>query len=148
MKRITLTALRLGLLVAVSLALFSGLSIAAPQADNADEMVKKCITALGGQKGVASFRDFSAKGDLIVYIMNMELSGTIKLINKGRKNRMDGEVNFSNNMMGITLAFDGKAGWMDRMGTLAGKPALNFQSDLDHTLLLLLDKNSVFSIAW
>jgi hypothetical protein len=48
--------------------------------------------------------------------------------------------------MKVTRSFDGKLAWMERMGTISDQPPLNDLSDLDHTPLLLLEKDAGLSL--
>jgi|GEM_PF-1144463 len=116
-------------------------------AQNPKEIVEKCVTAMGGEEAIKKHQDFCSEGEVKISIRMMELSGKLKMIQKERKSWLRGEVTFGNNVFTMTLAFDGKTGWMDRLGTISDQPSLNFESDLDHTLSLLTEKNATFSLA-
>jgi hypothetical protein len=111
------------------------------------EIVSKCVNALGGEEAIKKHMDFSAEGEMKISIRMMELSGKLKMIKKQRKSWIKAEVTLGNNLFIMILAFDGKTAWMDRLNTIADQPALNFESDLDHTLSLLTEKNATFSLA-
>lgn len=116
-------------------------------AQNPKEIVSKCVNALGGEEAIKKHLDFSAEGELKISIRMMELSGKLKMIKKERKSWIKAEITFGNNVFIMILAFDGKTAWMDRLNTIADQPSLNFESDLDHTLSLLSEKNATFSLA-
>jgi len=116
-------------------------------AQTAREIVNKCITALGGETAIRNFSNYKAAGELKLSFGQRQVSGKLTLIQKGEKYRMQGEVTFGSSLFTVVRAFDGSAGWMERMGTIVDQPALNYQSDADHTPSLLLEKEAAFSLA-
>lgn len=110
-----------------------------------DEIVKKCIDAMGGEETIKKHLDFKAEGEMKMTYGMMEFAGKIEAIRKNRKSWNKIKVTFQGTEIVAFTAFDGKKGWMDRMGTIADQPALNSESELDHTPLLLLEKDAVFT---
>ncbi len=125
----------------ISLALWS------QDAQAAKEIVGKCVAALGGEEAVKKQLDFSAEGQFKIAMRMMELSGEVKWIFQVPKSWSKFKVSFAGTEVTQTQAFDGKRGWMERMGTLADQPALNNESDLAHSIGLLVEKNASFSLA-
>lgn len=111
------------------------------------EIVAKCIAALGGEAAVKKQLDYSAEGKFKIAMRMMEISGDVKWIFQNPKSWNKFKVIFGGNEITQTQAFDGKNGWMERMGTLADQPALNNESDLAHDISLLIEKNASFSPA-
>jgi len=111
------------------------------------EIVKRCIDAMGGEETIKKSLDFKAEGDMKMTYGMMEFSGKIEAVMKNRKSWNKIKVTFQGTEIVAFMAFDGESGWMERMGTVADQPALNFESDLDHTPLLLLEKDAVFTAA-
>jgi hypothetical protein len=119
-----------------------GLWSQAPEA-----IVKKCVEALGGEEAIKKHLDFSGEGDFSLSLRGMELAGDFKLIQKDKKLWNKIKVTFAGNEVTQTMAFDGKKAWMERMGNIADQPSLNYESDQDHSLELLVEKNAVFTAA-
>lgn len=109
------------------------------------DTVKKCVEALGGEAGIQKSLNFSADGIMKMSFGNMEFTGKIKTVRQGRKNWARVEIKFGGNTFVVFQAYDGKTAWMDRMNTVADQPSLNNESELDHTLTLLLEKDAKFS---
>lgn len=109
------------------------------------EIVKKCIQAMGGEESIKKHLDFKGQGDMKMAFGTMEFSGKIEAVRKNRKSWNRITVTFQGTEVVAFMAFDGKNGWIERMGTVADQAALNFDSDLDHTPLLLLEKDAVFT---
>jgi hypothetical protein len=110
------------------------------------EVVNKCINAHGGEKGIGNFSNFKAEGEGHITFGTRRITAKIKMIQKGKKSRAQMEVSFGNSEFKFVRAFDGKTAWMDRMGTIAIQPSLDFQSDADHTPALLLEKSAGFKV--
>jgi hypothetical protein len=110
------------------------------------EIVNQCITTLGGEEGVRNFTNFKAIGEIHFFFGTRSFKGDVTIIKKGKKNLLKGEFTFGGSKMKMVRSFDGKSAWMDRMGTISDQPALNDLSDLDHTPLLLLEKDAAFSL--
>ncbi len=130
----------------IIITLLSLLIVLGMGAQNPKEIVEKCVTAMGGEEAIKKHLDFRSEGEVKISIQMMELSGKLKMIKKEKKSWIRGEVTFGNNVITMVLAFDGKTAWMDRLGTISDQPSLNFESDLDHTLSLLTEKNATFSL--
>ncbi|UCH94460.1 MAG: hypothetical protein JSV88_29900 [Candidatus Aminicenantes bacterium] len=130
-------------LVLSVLVFLSGLAVSA---QTPREIVDQCITTLGGEEGVRNFSNYKAEGEIGFSFGPRTFTGEITMIQKGRKSRMKGEFDFRGTVMTIIRAFDGKNAWADRLGTIVDQPALNYQSDLDHTPLVLLEKEASFSL--
>lgn len=110
------------------------------------EIVNQCITTLGGEEGVRNFSNYKAAGELYFSFEWGTYTGKFTMINKGRKSCLKGEFDIGGSGFTILEVFDGKNAWVGRMGNIADKPALNWLSDLDHTPLLLLEKDATFSL--
>jgi len=116
-------------------------------AQNPKEVIEKCINALGGEEAVMKFSDYHAKGEVKLSMRGMELPGKLESIVIGRRvwNRI--ELTFGRETYTMLMAYDGESAWMDRMGTIVDQPSLNYESDSDHGIPLLIEKDAVFSIA-
>jgi hypothetical protein len=130
----------------IIITLLSFLIVLGMWAQNPKEIVEKCVTAMGGEEAIKKHLDFRSEGEVKISIQMMELSGKLKMIKKEKKSWTRGEVTFGNNVFTMILVFDGKTAWMDRLGTISDQPSLNFESDLDHTLSLLTEKNATFTL--
>jgi hypothetical protein len=75
-----------------------------------------------------------------------ELTGTIEIIEKGNRKRTKTELAFGKSTFVVINAFDGETAFSERQGRIIDKPALNYESDLDHTLGVLIDSGAVFSL--
>ncbi|MCP5107297.1 MAG: outer membrane lipoprotein-sorting protein [bacterium] len=132
------------LIIFLALVMFMGLW--AQNSQNPNEIVKKCIAALGGEEGIKKHANLSADGEFKI-VMNMgEFTGKLKLVRKNAKIWMKVDVTFRGSNFMVLQAFNGKIAWKDQFGTVADQPELNYKSDADHTLELLLEKKAVFSI--
>jgi hypothetical protein len=116
------------------------------QAANAGDIVKKCVAALGGEDAIKNFADFKGVGDMKAYFGSRELPGTVTIIRKGLKNRTEAEVKFGSQTMSMIQAYDGKDAWMSFRGNIVNQPALNSQSDADHTMALLVEASATFAL--
>ncbi len=143
-KQISITPTILCLLVLFTLFSFSRPAMA--QGSGADALVKKAVAALGGEKAIQAFADYEAEGDVKVTYFGRELAGTIKMVQKGPKRYQKVKMTFGSREFLVIEAYDGKVTWRDMMGTLADQPSLNHQSDLDHTVDLLIKKGVKFTM--
>jgi len=116
-------------------------------AQNPKEIVEKCVNALGGEEAVKKFSNYKAKGEVKISMRGMELSGKLETIQIGRNVWNRTEIKFGRDVFTMLMAYDGEAAWMDRMGTIVDQPALNYESDFDHSFALLIEKEAVFSLA-
>ena len=117
------------------------------RAQTAEEIVNKCITALGGETAIKNYSNYKAAGEMKLYFGQRHISGKVTMIQKGVKSRMKGEISFGSREYTLLRAYDGTTAWMEQRGTVIDRPALNFQSDADHTPSLLLEKGATFSLA-
>jgi outer membrane lipoprotein-sorting protein len=121
--------------------------LAAPlPAQTPGEIAAKCVKALGGEAGIKNYSNYKAKGGLEISFGPRMFTGEATVIQKGEKYRLDFHMKIRSNVYSISTVFDGQAAWMDRRGYIADQPALNFQSDADHTPALLLEKNAHFAM--
>ena len=111
------------------------------------EIVNQCITTVGGEEGVRNFSNYKAAGKMDFSFGWGTFPARFTMIKKGRKSWLKGEFDFSGSVFTLLQVFDGKNAWVGRRGVIADKPALNYLSDLDHTPLLLLEKDATFSLA-
>lgn len=116
-------------------------------AQNPKEVVEKCINVLGGADAIKKFSNYHAKGKIKVSRFGTELTGKLEVIALGRKSWSKTELTFGKDIFTMIQAFDGKTAWMDRQGTIVDQPSLNYESDLDHGIPILLEKDTVFSFA-
>jgi hypothetical protein len=131
------------LLILTVLVFSSGLSVFA---QTPQEIVNQCITTLGGEEGIRNFSNFKGVGEIHFFFGTHSFKGDVTLIKKGKKTLLKGEFDFRGSKMKMTRSFDGKNAWIERRGNISDQPALNDQSDLDHTPLLLLKKEAAFSL--
>ena len=111
------------------------------------EIVDQCIAALGGEEGIKNFSNYKAVGELEIVFGTRSFKGDITYIEKEKKILMKGEFTFfGDSKMKMARGFDGKKSWVDQMGNISEQPTLNDQSLLDHTPLLLLEKEAAFSL--
>ncbi|MCK4764612.1 MAG: hypothetical protein KAW12_20600 [Candidatus Aminicenantes bacterium] len=137
MKKKTFLLLLLSLTI-VSLPVFS---------QDAGELARKCVQALGGEEAVRSYVNFSASGTAKVKSYR-EMNGTVKIVRQGKKSWTRTDLDFgSSRKYTIVEAYDGKIAWSQRRSSVTDKPALNYESDSGHTVLVLLGKQAVFSMA-
>lgn len=116
-------------------------------AQDAKELVKKCVDTIGGEEAVQKYMDFSAEGKMIISVRMMELSGQLKTIQKQRKSWTKAKVVFGSNEFVSIQAYDGQKAWMEQMGMIADQPSLNSETALDHAITLLIQKDAEFSTA-
>lgn len=118
----------------------------AGQDQDAGKVVDKCVKALGGEKGIENFSNFEAEGEGYITFGTRKITTKIKMIRKGKKSWAQVEMSFGSNEFKVVRVFDGKTAWSDRNGTIVIQPSLNFQSDADHTPVLLLEKEASFKV--
>lgn len=114
-------------------------------AQNPNDIVNKCVNALGGEEALKKYSSYHAKGEVMVSMYGMELPGTLETIEMGRKKWSRLKIAFRREIYTMIMSYDGKTAWMDRMGTIVDQPSLNYESDLDHHTSLLIEKGAVFS---
>ncbi|TET70781.1 MAG: DUF4292 domain-containing protein [Candidatus Aminicenantes bacterium] len=112
---------------------------------NPEEVVEKCIDVLGGEGAAKKFSSYQAKGEMKIAMRGMELSGKLESILLDGKSWNRTELAFGQEVYTMIQAYDGKTAWMDRMGTIVDQPSLNYESDSDHGIFLLAEKDSKFS---
>jgi len=115
-------------------------------AQDPQEVIKKAVAAMGGEDAVARYSDYQAEGEAKYSMWGRELTGTIEIIEKGKKKRTKTELALGKSTFVMINAFDGEIAFSERQGRIIDKPALNYESDLDHTLGVLIDKGTVFSL--
>ncbi len=113
---------------------------------NPKEVVEKCVNALGGEEAVKKFSNYHAKGEIKLSMQGMELPGELESIVIGKKVWSRIELTFGRETFTMLMAYDGETAWMDRMGTIVDQPSLNYESDRDHGIPLLIEKDAVFSM--
>jgi len=117
-------------------------------AQNPKEIVEKCVSALGGEEALKKFSNYQAKGEIKLAMRGTgELAGKLDAIQSGIKSWRKVELAFGKEIYTMTQAYDGKAAWMDRLGTIVDQPTLNYESDSDHSFFLLFEKDAVLSFA-
>jgi hypothetical protein len=130
--------------IIISVLVFS--SVLSVFAQTPREIVNQCIATLGGEGGVRNFSNYKTAGELDFSFDWGTYSGKFTMIKKGRKSYLKGEFDISGSAYPILQVFDGKNAWVGHIDDIADKPALNYLSDLDHTPLLLLEKDATFSL--
>lgn len=115
-------------------------------AQNPQEIVDKCVAALGGEEAVKNLTNYKARGEVTIAQMGMEFKGDLEAILLGRKSWRRVEIVFGNETIVVVQAYDGNVAWQDQMGTIADQPALNYESDLDHDLSLLIKDGASYAI--
>jgi len=115
-------------------------------AQNPQEIVDKCVEAFGGKEAVKKFASYQATGTMKLAAQGMELSGKLEVIQLGRKRWNRVELQFGGQTFILLNSYDGESAWMDRMGTIVDQPALNYESDLDHDITLLVEPEAKFSL--
>lgn len=113
---------------------------------NPQEIVDKCVAALGGEEAVGKFANYQAEGTMELATQGVELSGKLETIQLGRKRWNRIELQFGGQTFILLNSYDGETAWMDRMGTIVDQPSLNYESDLDHSITLLIEPEAKFSL--
>lgn len=129
----------------ISLFLFTALPVSA-QGNKAADIVAKTVAALGGEKAIKAFEHFEAEGSVKVTFGTREMAGTIRVVQQGPKLYKRVKMTFGSREFLIIQSYDGKVNWRDMMGTISDEPTLNNESDLDHTMNLLIRKGAVYSL--
>lgn len=111
-------------------------------AQDAAELIQKAVDVLGGKTAVEKFRDYRADGSMTMSMYGREFSGKLSRIQKAEKMWLKMEVQFGSNLYVVSQAYNGKTAFSDRQGTIVDLPALNYQSDADHSLALLIAENT------
>jgi len=123
------------------------LAFAYPGQDQApEEVVNKCIKALGGEKGIENFSNYKAEGEAYTFFGTRKFTAKVKEIKKGSKHWRQMEMIFGSSEFKTVRAYNGQAAWTEARGNIVDNPPLNSQSDADHTPLLLLEKEAEFKI--
>lgn len=112
---------------------------------DATEIARRCVAALGGEEAIALFSDSQGEGTVTMGLFGSEVKGTFKMTRKGRSSFIKAAVDFSGRDLIYIDAFDGRNAWRNSWNTITDIPALNYLSDLDHTVSVLIDKQAVFS---
>jgi hypothetical protein len=133
------------LIVILMLGLSLTLCFKVQYAQEPQGIIEKCISALGGEAAIKKQLDYTAEGEFKIAVHRMEIPGEVKWIFKEPKTWNKFKATLAGNEITQIQAFDGKNAWMERMGTLADQSAVNYESDLAHTVRLLIDKNTFFS---
>ena len=128
----------------LSLFLFTALPVSA-QANKAGDLVAKSVAAMGGEKAIKAFEHYEAEGSVKVTFGPREIAGTLRVVQQGPKLYKKVKITAGSREFLIIEAYDGKVTWRDMMGNIADQPTLNNESDLDHTMNLLIQKGAVYS---
>jgi hypothetical protein len=107
------------------------------------EIVAQCIKSMGGQK-MSKFADYKASGDISYFMRGSEISGTINVIVKPQKYWRQIELDFGSRPYNMKNVYDGQIAFSERNGRISDQPSLNSETDLDHSILLLLDNKNKF----
>ncbi|UCC40281.1 MAG: DUF4292 domain-containing protein, partial [Candidatus Aminicenantes bacterium] len=99
------------------------------------------------EEAVKKFSNYQAKGEVKLSMRGMQLPGKLESIVIERKTWNRIEITFGGQTLTMLMAYDGETAWMDRMGTIVDQPSLNYESDSDHGISLLIEKDAVFSMA-
>lgn len=122
-----------------------GAALHAQQGDTQDPrvLVNKCIAALGGEVAVKNLMNFKGEGDMKRYYGgSREFPGTLTLLRLGEKYWRSTTMKFGETDYTSLYIYNGKRAWTQRNGIPTSQPVLSFKSDLDHTPLLLLEKEA------
>ena len=112
----------------------------------AEEIVALCIKAMGGQEDLHKFADYKASGDISYFMRGSEISGTVEVLVKPNKYWKKTDLDFGGRPFTLKNVYDGKIAFSERNGRVSDLPSLNSESDLDHSILLLLEKNAKFKL--
>jgi hypothetical protein len=122
-------------------------SVLPVSAQTPQDIVNKCITALGGEEAVRNFINYKAAGEIDYLFGTQIFKGKIKVLKRGEKFWTKIDFSIGNYVLKVFRVFDGKNAWTDQNGTITDMPALNYHSELAHTPLLLLEKQAAFTLA-
>ena len=76
-------------------------------AQSPQEVVEKCVDALGGEEALKKFSDYKAKGEVKVYMRGTEIPGKLESIVKGKKIWTRVEVVFGRDVYTMLQVYDG-----------------------------------------
>jgi len=124
----------------LSLAVAPGLDAEGPE-----EIAARCVEALGGEDAIRKYSDYHAKGDAKFTTFGREFTGTVDIIEKGTKKRVTTELAFGKERFVFVNAYDGETAFSDRQGEIVDVPALDYESELRHTVQALTDGDAVFT---
>ncbi len=127
------------LILIICFAFVTGLAAQTPE-----DIVNKCITALGGKEAIKKQQKMSAEGILMVKYGSMELKGNLKILNDWDKTWMRSNLKFGDREFLVIRAYDGKSAWQEMRGNVSDVPPLNSKNDAEHSILLLIDAKSSF----
>lgn len=116
-------------------------------AQDANAVVKKCIDALGGEQAVKKHMDYKASGKLVFSMRGMTMPGEMETVVKHRKSWQKVKMKFGGNEFIIHRAFNGKVAWMDMRGNIMTQQPQDSESELDHAITILVEKDAKFSMA-
>lgn len=108
-----------------------------------EEQIKKSVQALGGADSIRQSFNYKASGKFIMDRMGRQISGDLEAVLKNLKNYRKVNLTFGGNSFTTISAYNGKTAWMDMQGSVADTPALDYESDADHTVLLLINNEAV-----
>jgi hypothetical protein len=120
-------------LYAVCIALATPLLAQSPQ-----DTVAKVLQAMGGPAAISKWRDLDAEGEFKFSFGGNEFVGKIRIVRKGPQSWSKTTLKFGSETFVVITAFDGKAAWTDRQGTVSDEPTVNNETELRHDLDLLL----------
>lgn len=120
----------------------AGLHAQAPQ-----EIVKKSVEAIGGEAAIQQQFNFKATGEFEFSRRGMTVKGDLELILKGRKSYRKVNMNFGGMKFVMVQSYNGKISWIEARGNVVNQPALNSETELDHTFALLIKKEAKFTKA-
>jgi len=114
-------------------------------AQSPQDIVDQCVAALGGASAIVNYNDYQAQGKAKLTMYGRELTGSVEIIEKGRKKRLKTELVFGKDTFVIIDVYDGETAFQDRQGRIIDKPSLNYESDFDHTFGVLIDESTAFA---
>lgn len=103
------------------------------------ELVKKCVAAMSGEQSLKRYMHYEGTGLVKVQFFNQNFSGTFNLVKAGEKSRLVIELDFSGEKFRWIKAYNGVAAFSDMEGDVSDLPDLNFKSDLSHSVMILVD---------
>lgn len=113
---------------------------------DAGEIVRKCVDALGGEKALGLYADYKASGNISYFRRGSEMQGKLELIRKGEKSWRKVELDFGGQPIVVKNVYDGANAFSDRNGRVADMPSLNYESDNDHSIALLAKSEATFTL--
>jgi hypothetical protein len=115
-------------------------------AQDASELVARCVETIGGPEAIAKYSDFEAEGEIKFSRFGREMSGSLRIIQQQQKRWQRTEMQFGRNVFVMVSAFDGKTAFSEMRGTISDTPTLNYESDLDHTFAVLVAADAEFTL--